>query len=101
MSIPNEIENVIAAVPGVVECGVIGVPDVISGEVVKAFVVAENPSLSADQIVAFCRQNLTNYKVPKTVEFRSELPKSPVGKILRRELRAVAVADQASLAAKM
>ena len=95
---PNEIENVIAAVPGVVECGVIGVPDVIAGEVIKAFVVTENPSLSADQIVAFCRQNLTNYKVPKMVEFRSELPKTPVGKILRRELRAIAVADQAASA---
>jgi len=91
---PNEIENVIAAVPGVVECGVIGVPDIIAGEVVKAFVVAEDPNLSADQIVAFCRQNLTNYKVPRMVEFRSELPKTPVGKILRRELRAVAIADQ-------
>ena len=95
---PNEIENVIAAVPGVVECGVIGVPDVIAGEVVKAFVVTENPNLSADQIVSFCRQNLTNYKVPRMVEFRSELPKTPVGKILRRELRAVAIAEQAGQA---
>jgi len=95
---PNEIENVIAAVPGVVECGVIGVPDVIAGELVKAFVVTENPSLSADQIVTFCRQHLTNYKVPRMVEFRSELPKTPVGKILRRELRAIAIADQASQA---
>jgi long-chain acyl-CoA synthetase len=95
---PNEIENVIAAVPGVVECGVIGVPDVIAGEVVKAFVVSDNPNLSADQIVAFCRQNLTNYKVPRMIEFRSELPKTPVGKILRRELRAAAIADQESYA---
>jgi long-chain acyl-CoA synthetase len=93
---PNEIENVIAAVPGVVECGVIGVPDIIAGEVVKAFVVSSDPSLSADQIVASCRQNLTNYKVPRMVEFRNELPKTPVGKILRRELRALAIADQAS-----
>jgi long-chain acyl-CoA synthetase len=91
---PNEIENVVAAVPGVVECGVIGVPDIIAGEVVKAFVVSTDPNLSADQVVAFCRQNLTGYKVPKLVEFRSELPKSPVGKILRRELRAVAIAEQ-------
>jgi long-chain acyl-CoA synthetase len=88
---PNEIENVIAAVPGVVECGVIGVPDIIAGEVVKAFVVSENPSLSADQIVAHCRLSLTNYKVPRMIEFRSELPKTPVGKILRRELRAAEV----------
>jgi long-chain acyl-CoA synthetase len=93
---PNEIENVISAVPGVIECGVIGVPDIIAGEVVKAFVVTENPSLSADQIVSYCRKNLTNYKVPRMVEFRSELPKTPVGKILRRELRAIAIADQAA-----
>jgi long-chain acyl-CoA synthetase len=92
---PNEIENVIAAVPGVVECGVIGVPDIIAGEVVKAFVVSNDPNLSADQIKASCRQNLTNYKVPRLVEFRSELPKTPVGKILRRELRAAEMADQA------
>ncbi len=86
---PNEIENIIAAVPGVVECGVIGVPDMIAGEVVKAFVVSADPSLSADRIVSHCRQNLTRYKVPRIVEFRSALPKTPVGKILRRELRAV------------
>lgn len=91
---PNEIENVIAGVPGVVECGVIGVPDVIAGEVVKAFVVANDPSVSKDQIVAACRQNLTNYKVPRMVEFRSELPKTPVGKILRRELRMAEIANQ-------
>jgi len=94
---PNEIENVIAAVPGVIECGVIGVPDDIAGEVVKAFVVAENSSLSAEQIVSYCRQNLTNYKVPKIVEFRRELPKSPVGKILRRELRANEVGPKLQL----
>ena len=93
---PNEVENVIAGVPGVVECGVIGVPDIIAGEVVKAFVVAEDPSPSADEIVAHCRRNLTNYKVPRMVEFRNELPKTPVGKILRRELRAIAIADQAA-----
>lgn len=86
---PNEIENIIAAVPGVVECGVIGVPDMIAGEVVKAFVVSADPSLTADRILSHCRQNLTRYKVPRIVEFRSALPKTPVGKILRRELRAV------------
>jgi long-chain acyl-CoA synthetase len=74
---------------------VIGVPDIIAGELVKAFVVSDNPSLSAEQIVAFCHQNLTNYKVPRMIEFRSELPKTPVGKILRRELRAVAITDHA------
>ena len=93
---PNEIENVIAGVPGVVECGVIGVPDVISGEVVKAFVVSENPGLSAAEIVKFCRESLTNYKVPKLIEFRDSLPKTPVGKILRRELRAQAIAEERS-----
>jgi long-chain acyl-CoA synthetase len=93
---PNEIENVIAAVPGVVECGVIGVPDVIAGEVVKAFVVSEDPNLSSDEIVSFCRRSLTNYKVPKLIEFRDSLPKTPVGKILRRELRNSAIAAQAA-----
>jgi long-chain acyl-CoA synthetase len=84
---PNEVEEVVAAMPGVVECGVIGVPDIVTGEIVKAFVVTNNPHLSADQIIAYCRHYLTNYKVPKIVEFRKELPKTPVGKILRRELR--------------
>jgi len=92
---PNEIENVIAAVPGVVECGVIGVPDDIVGEVVKAYVVVDDPSLSAEEIVTFCRRNLTSYKVPRMVEFRNDLPKTPVGKILRRELRAIAVTEAA------
>jgi long-chain acyl-CoA synthetase len=90
---PNEVEGVIAAIPGVLECGVIGVPDIVAGEVVKAVVVSADPQLTAEQIVAWCRQNLTNYKVPKIVEFRNELPKTPVGKILRRELRASAVAQ--------
>jgi long-chain acyl-CoA synthetase len=84
---PNEVEGVIAAMPGIIECGVIGVPDSVTGETVKAFVVRDNPNLTAEQIIAFCRENLTKYKVPKIVEFRSELPKTPVGKILRRELR--------------
>jgi len=66
----------------------------VAGEVVKAFVVAENPNLTADEIVKFCRQSLTNYKVPKLVEFRESLPKTPVGKILRRELRGSAGAGQ-------
>ena len=88
---PNEIENVIASLPGVVECGVVGVPDMIAGEVVKAYVVSNDPNLTADRIVSHCRQSLTNYKVPKQIEFRSELPKTPVGKILRRELRSAEV----------
>ncbi len=76
---PNEIENVIAAVPGVVECGVIGVPDMIAGEVVKAFVVADNPNLTAAEIVAHCQQNMTNYKVPRMVEFRSGIAQDAGG----------------------
>lgn len=88
---PNEVETVISGLPGVVECGVIGVPDPSTGEAVKAFVVVEDPNLSADEIIAFCRQSLTRYKVPKMVEFRSELPKTPVGKILRRELRSLSL----------
>jgi long-chain acyl-CoA synthetase len=84
---PNEVEGVLAAAPGVVECAVVGVDDPITGEVVKAFIVPENPAVSSEAVVAYCRQYLTNYKVPKLVEFRKDLPKSPIGKVLRRELR--------------
>jgi long-chain acyl-CoA synthetase len=84
---PNEVESVIATAPGVVECAVVGVPDTVTGEVVKAFVVRENSQVSSESVVAHCRKHLTNYKVPKLVEFRGELPKSPIGKVLRRELR--------------
>jgi long-chain acyl-CoA synthetase len=84
---PNEIEQVIATHPGVVECAAIGVPDEKSGEAVKVFVVRKDPSLTVEQLMDFCRENLTGYKKPKYVEFRDELPKSNVGKILRRELR--------------
>jgi len=87
---PNEVEGVIAAIPGVLECGVIGVPDAATGEAVKAFVVPKTPDLTADDVLAACRANLTRYKVPKQIEFRSELPKNPIGKVLRRELRASA-----------
>ena len=69
----------------------IGVPDIIAGESVKAFVVSGDPDLTAEQIVAHCRKNLAGYKVPKRIEFRGELPKTLVGKILRRELRAAEV----------
>jgi len=92
---PNEIENVIAAIPGVVECGVVGIPDEKTGERVKAFVVSNKPDLTADAVVNYCREQLTNYKVPRIVEFRSELPKTPVGKILRRELRTLSTAAAA------
>ncbi|MGV8944312.1 AMP-binding protein [Thermomonas sp.] len=84
---PNEIEDVIAMMPGVLEVAAIGVPDEKSGEAVKVFVVKKDPALTADQIKAFCRENMTGYKQPKIVEFRNDLPKSNVGKILRKELR--------------
>ena len=84
---PNEIEDVIAMMPGVLEVAAIGVPDDKSGEAVKVFIVKKDPALTADQVKAFCRENLTGYKQPRQVEFRDELPKSNVGKILRKELR--------------
>jgi long-chain acyl-CoA synthetase len=84
---PNEIEEVIAGHPGVLECAVIGVPDAKSGEAVKAFVVKKNLAVTAEDIIKFCGTQLTNYKVPKQIEFRTSLPKTNVGKILRRELR--------------
>ena len=84
---PNEIEEVIASHPGVRECAVIGVEDARSGEAVKAFVVRKDPNLTAEDLIKFCGTQLTNYKVPKQIEFRTDLPKTNVGKILRRELR--------------
>jgi long-chain acyl-CoA synthetase len=84
---PNEVEEVIASHPGVLECAVIGVPDEKSGEAVKAFVVKKDPNITEDDIIAFCHEQLTNYKVPKQIEFRTTLPKTNVGKILRRQLR--------------
>ena len=84
---PNEIEDVVASCPGVLECAVIGVPDENSGEAVKLFVVKKDPALTIEIVKAHCRENLTGYKNPKTIVFRDALPKSNVGKILRRELR--------------
>ena len=84
---PNEIEDVIAAMPEVLEVAAVGVPDEKSGEAVKAVIVKKDPALTAEKVKAYCRENLTGYKLPKYIEFRSELPKSNVGKILRRELR--------------
>ncbi len=84
---PNEVEEVIASHPGVLECAVIGVPDAKSTEAVKAFVVKKDPNLTAQDVIKFAATELTGYKVPKHVEFRTELPKTNVGKILRRELR--------------
>lgn len=84
---PNEIEEVIAGFPGVLEVAVIGVPSNNSGEKIKAFVVRKDPGLTADALLQYCRQNLTAYKIPKLIEFRDSLPKSPVGKVLRRLLK--------------
>ena len=84
---PNEVENAIASHPGMLECVVIGVEDARSGEAVKAFVVARDPNVTADDIIKFCATQLTNYKIPKQIEFRTNLPKTNVGKILRRQMR--------------
>jgi len=84
---PNEIEQVMVMHPGVLECAAIGVPDEHSGEVVKLFVVKKDPSLSEQAVMEHCKKELTGYKRPKFVEFRAELPKTNVGKILRRALR--------------
>jgi long-chain acyl-CoA synthetase len=84
---PNEIEGVVAMHPGVLECAAVGVPDAKSGEAVKLFVVKKDANLAADDVLKHCREHLTGYKMPRDVEFRTELPKSNVGKILRRELR--------------
>jgi len=84
---PNEVEDVVAGLSGVLECAVIGIPDEHSGEVVKLVVVKKDPALTQAQVLDHCRQNLTGYKLPRVIEFRTELPKTPVGKVLRRELR--------------
>jgi long-chain acyl-CoA synthetase len=84
---PNEVEDVVAMHPGVLEVASLGVPDEKSGEAVKIFVVKKDPALTAAQLIAHCREHLTGYKVPSQVEFRNDLPKTNVGKILRRQLR--------------
>jgi long-chain acyl-CoA synthetase len=84
---PNEIEAIVAMHPGVLECAAVGVPDKKSGEAVKLFVVKKDETLTSDAVLKHCREHLTGYKCPRDVEFRKELPKSNVGKILRRELR--------------
>jgi long-chain acyl-CoA synthetase len=83
---PLEVEEVVAMCPGVVEAGAFGVPDEESGHAVKVAVVRKDPALTANDLIAHCRRHLTAYKVPRHVEFRDELPKSPVGKVLRRAL---------------
>ena len=84
---PSELENVISLCDGVLECAVIGVPDEKQGEAIKVFIIKDNPLLAEDDVARYCQQNLTGYKRPKYIEFRDELPKSNVGKVLRRELR--------------
>ncbi|MFN9472313.1 AMP-binding protein [Acidovorax sp.] len=84
---PNELEQVVSLCPGVVECAAIGIPDEKQGEAIKIFVIKSDPALSEEDVARFCQENLTGYKRPKYIEFRDELPKSNVGKILRRELR--------------
>ncbi|HET7650287.1 MAG TPA: long-chain-fatty-acid--CoA ligase [Gammaproteobacteria bacterium] len=92
---PNEVEDVVMMHPGVRECAAVGIPNEHSGEVVKLFVVKKDPALTGEELIAHCHKYLTGYKVPKFVEFRQELPKSNVGKILRRELRDEATAQTA------
>ncbi|MCZ2105181.1 MAG: long-chain-fatty-acid--CoA ligase [Burkholderiales bacterium] len=84
---PNEVEDVVAQMPGVLECAVVGVPDEKTGEAVKLVIVRKDPALTEEQVRQYCHDNLTGYKRPKVIEFRTDLPKSPVGKILRRMLR--------------
>jgi long-chain acyl-CoA synthetase len=84
---PNEIEDVVAMHPKVLEVAAVGVPDEKSGEVVSLFVVKKDPTLTEEEVIAFCKENLTGYKRPHYIEFVDDLPKSNVGKILRRELR--------------
>jgi len=84
---PNELEEVISKHPKVLEVAAVGVPDEKSGEMVKVFIVKKDKSLSESEIIDYCKHYLTNYKVPKSVEFRESLPKTNVGKVLRRELK--------------
>ncbi|HJW12513.1 MAG TPA: AMP-binding protein, partial [Albitalea sp.] len=84
---PNEVEDVVTQMPGVLECAAVGVADAKAGEAVKLVIVKKDPNVTEAQVRAYCEANLTGYKRPKVVEFRADLPKTPVGKILRRELR--------------
>ena len=84
---PNEIESVVMAHPGINECAAIGVPDARSGEAVRLVIVRRDPALTQEEIISYCRTQLTSYKLPRQIEFRDSLPKTPIGKILRRELR--------------
>jgi acyl-CoA synthetase (AMP-forming)/AMP-acid ligase II len=89
---PNEIENVISLCPGVLECAAVGVADEKQGEAIKVYVVRKDPALTEDEVMRYCREQFTGYKRPSAIEFMDALPKTNVGKILRRELRKVASA---------
>jgi long-chain acyl-CoA synthetase len=95
---PNEVENVIASHPKVLEVAAIGVPDAKSGEVIKVFVVKRDQGLTEQELIDYCHKNMTGYKVPKYVVFRTELPKSNVGKIIRRILKEEEAAGKAKAA---
>jgi acyl-CoA synthetase (AMP-forming)/AMP-acid ligase II len=84
---PSELENIISMCPGIVECAAVGIPDDMQGEMIKVFAVRSDSMLTEEAVSRYCNENLTGYKRPKYIEFRDELPKSNVGKILRRELR--------------
>jgi len=84
---PNEVEDVVTQMPGILECAAVGIPDEKAGEAVKLFIVRKDASVTEEMVRAYCEANLTGYKRPKVIEFRNDLPKTPVGKILRRELR--------------
>jgi long-chain acyl-CoA synthetase len=84
---PNEVEDVVAKLDGVLECACVGVADAQTGEAVKLVIVKKDPALTEEKVRAWCRENMTGYKQPRVIEFRTDLPKTPVGKILRRELR--------------
>lgn len=86
---PNEVESVLQSMPQILECGVVGVPSAKSGETVKAVIVRKDPSLTKEEVIKYCRQQLTGYKMPKEIVFVDSIPKTPVGKILRRELKTI------------
>jgi long-chain acyl-CoA synthetase len=88
---PNEVEEVVASHPGVLECAVVGVPDAASGEAVVLFVAKKDPALTEQALMKYCAEQLTGYKKPKYIVFQQELPKTNVGKVLRRELRDAAL----------
>jgi long-chain acyl-CoA synthetase len=84
---PNEVENIVVEMDGILEAAAIGIADERSGEVVKIYAVRKNDNVTEQDVLNYCRENLTNYKRPRSIEFRDELPKTNVGKILRRALR--------------